>query len=128
FVLYGCVSIVHGFLLHRGAIAVVINFAFNYYPLYLIIGVAVAQRNSTLMPTLARWLGWIHGIYGVCYVGGLHNLEGWSIPGSEHVPFFSQPDSSAFSILALLAYEPRLGRAIIPILLNLAVMGAVQVR
>ena len=127
FLFWGLVCIVYGFIVRRPPIAILMNFAFNYYALYLIIGLAVALSGQNIMPTLARRLGWIHGIYGVVYVAGLHNVY-LPIPGTGGVNLFAQPNGSAFAVLALLQYEPKLARAWFPILLNLAVMGAVQVR
>jgi hypothetical protein len=87
----------------------------------------VALGGPSIMPTLARRLAWIHGIYGVLYIAGLQNVI-IEIPGSGGVGLFAQPTGAAFSVLAMLAYEPRMNRAILPILINLGVLAAVQVR
>jgi hypothetical protein len=126
FLAHGLLCILHGFLLRRPAMPTLMNFAFNYYALYLVIGLATAMGGEHLMPRLTRRLAWIHGLYGVAYVGGLHSLY-YPVPGSD-VNIFAQPTASAFCVLALLQYEPKLSRAWFPILLNLAIMGAVQVR
>ena len=124
FILYGMVSILHGFMLRHPTMPMLMNFAFNYYALYMIIGVAAAMGGSEpFMALLVRRLAWIHGIYGIAYIAGLHNLR-LEIPGSGGVSIWAQPTASAFAVLGLLAYEPKVTRASrFPILLNLMVDG-----
>jgi hypothetical protein len=105
--------------------------AFNYYPLFLFLGMWVGLRDRDFLRRVARALAWWNGCYGLAYVLFLSNLS-WTMPGTSgapsDVPLFGQPYGSAVALLGLIAFEPRLGQVWRLIALNLLVMLWVQIR
>ena len=128
FVLYGLVSLLLGhFNNPHNTLQAFQNFAFNYYALYLVIGIWVGARYRLQMPKFAMAFGWIHGVYGTLWILLLNRLP-LELPGSGGVDLFGQPTGAAAAVLMLFAYERRLGRIALPALLNIFVMVGVQVR
>jgi hypothetical protein len=129
FGVYGVVTLVRGLAQSHPTMEALQTFAFNYYTIYLLLGIWAATRDPQLLPRLAVLLAWVHGIYGVLYVAVLNRL-GVPFPGGggAGVMLFGQPAGSALSILLLLCFERNLRRAIVPLLLNLVTLLAVQVR
>lgn len=105
--------------------------AFNYYPLFLFLGVWAGLRDRDLLRRVVRVLAWWNGCYGLAYVLFLNGLP-WTMPGTANaaseVPVFSEPLGSAISLLGLLAFEPKLRRVRHLLALNALVMLWVQVR
>ena len=100
---------------------------FHLYPLFFFLGLDVGVRRPEFFRRLILLLAWVHGIYGVAYMAFLHQLN----PAEEvfgEVGWFGDPGGSAVVLLGLLAFEPRLSRAWLPLLLNLGVLLALQVR
>lgn len=105
--------------------------AFNYYPLYLALGIWVGLREKgflrRLVPVLALW----NGCYGILYLLWLNKLS-WTMPGTANaasdVPLFTEPYGSAISILGLLTFQKKLARVWYLLLLNGIVMLWLQVR
>ena len=124
---YGILTLVNGLLRHQNPFAAAQNLAFNYYAFYLIIGVWVAVKNPPFMKTLAISFGWFHAIYGTAYVLLFQRFD-WYVPGTPMVQWFGQPNGAAVAILLMLSYERRFRRIFWPMMLNLFVMLAVQVR
>ena len=101
-------------------------FIFNYYAIYLFLGLWVALRVPDSLPKLIRVIAWVNGIYGLLWVVVLKYSDA-EMPGST-VALFGQPGGGAVAILGLLCFERDL-RAVWPLLaLNLMVTLAVQVR
>jgi hypothetical protein len=105
--------------------------AFNYYPLFLFLGVWVGLKDRDFLRRVVRALAWWNGCYGLAYVLLLSRLP-WTMPGTAHaastVPLFSEPYGSAVALLGLLAFEPALRRVCHLLALNGLVMLWVQVR
>jgi O-antigen ligase len=126
FVGYGLLELARGIYAGYPLITTLKTLAFTYYPLYLFLGIWLGMRDAGFLPRVLRLLAWANGLYGVAYLAGLNRLE-VTIPGSE-VPLFGQPAGSAVAVLGLLAFEPRLGRIWLLLLLNGAVLLGGQVR
>lgn len=105
--------------------------AFNYYPLFIFLGVWVGLKDRNFLRGLVRALAWCNGCYGLAYVLLLNRLP-WAMPGTasaaSRVPLFTEPYGSAVALLGLVAFEPKLRRVWYLIALNAFVMLAVQVR
>ncbi|MGH7178450.1 MAG: O-antigen ligase family protein [Tepidisphaeraceae bacterium] len=127
FLLYGAVMIGYGIFEGRPILGVLLNSGFNYYALYLVMGLWLGYTQPESLPRTIRALAWIHGIYGVAYVVYL-NQAAVPLPWAGGVDMFGQPGASATAIIGLLAFQPRIGRALIPILLNVFVLIGMQVR
>lgn len=128
FLLYGVVSVLVGYFNQpANMLQAFQNFAYNYYSLYLIIGAWIAANYWLDMRKTAMLFGWIHGIYGTAWVLILNKLS-TDIPGTPGVELFGQPTGAAVALIAMLAYEPRIGKMWFPALLNFFVMAGVQVR
>ena len=101
-------------------------FVFNYYTLYIFLGLWIALHAPGFLPRAVRLLGWINGIYGLVYILALRYVD-TLIPGSN-VPLFSPPAGQVIVVLGLLCFERNL-RAVWPILLlNIVVTLVWQVR
>ena len=101
-------------------------FIFNYYVLYLLLGMWVGIQAPDFLPKLIRILAWFHGVYGLVWLVALREMAVF-IPGSD-VPLFGFPAGGAVAILGLLCFERDL-RAVWPILvLNIMIVLAMQAR
>lgn len=106
--------------------------AFNYYPLYLFLGVWAGLRGEDFLRRLVRSLAWFSGCYGVAWILILHRLP-WTVPGTPNkvrpVPLFSGPSFAAsVALLGLLSFEPKPRRVWHLVLLNLFVLFGELVR
>lgn len=129
FLLYGVFEVYRGWTLGYPVITSLENFAFNYYPVYLLMGWWLGERNPTLLRTVVVRLAWLNGIYGVLFILYLSRLP-LTIPGDQGDPagIFGQPWGAALSLLGLLCFEKRLERVAIPLALNGFVFLGMQVR
>lgn len=106
--------------------------AFNYYPLFLFLGIWVGLSEKIFLRRMVRMLAWWNGCYGLAWVLFLHFLP-WTVPGTAKaasvVPLFSAPHAaSTVALLGLLAFEPKPKRVLHLILLNLFVLLGTLVR
>ncbi|CAN5709265.1 hypothetical protein BH09PLA1_BH09PLA1_20450 [soil metagenome] len=128
FILYGVVSILVGYYNQpKNMLQAFQNFAFNYYSLYLVIGVWIAANYRLDMRKTAMIFGWVHGLYGAAWVLILNKFS-IEMPGTPGVELFGQPTGAAIALIAMIAFEPRIAKIAFPALLNLFVMAGVQVR
>jgi hypothetical protein len=126
FISYGVWEMWRGVLSGSSIFYTMKFFIFNYYAIFLFLGLWVALRAPDTLPKVLRALAWVNGIYGLLWVVVL-KYSGALMPGST-VPMFGQPGGGAVAILGLLCFERNL-RAVWPLLaLNLMVTLAVQVR
>jgi len=128
---YGAFEALRGILSGYPALTAARDTAFNYYPLFLFLGIWVGLRDSGFLGRALRALAWWNGCYGLAYVLFLNRLS-WTMPGTSGapspVPLFGQPYGSAMALLGLIAFEPRLGRLWHLIALNTLVLLCMQIR
>jgi hypothetical protein len=129
---YGIWQTARGILSGHPVIPALQELAFNYYPLYLLIGLQVGRRDPTLLPRIVRVLAVVNGVYGTIYVlfiQGVADFDALSVNGNNPgIWAFGQPGASVFSILGLLCFEPRLRIALPLIFLNAFTLLGIQVR
>jgi len=102
-------------------------FIFNYYTLYLFLGIWVAVQAPDSLPKLIRAIAWVNGVYGLIWIVALRYAVDYHMPGSD-VRLFGQPGGGPVAILGLLCFCRNL-RAVWPVLaLNIIVTLAMQVR
>ena len=105
--------------------------AFNYYPLFLFLGVWVGLHDRQFLRRVIRALAWCNGCYGLAYILLLNRLP-LAMPGTAHagtrVPIFGQPAGSAIALLGMITLEPRLRKVWYLLVLNAFVMLGIQVR
>ena len=127
FMVYGVWQVIRGVNDGSSLLYTFKFFIFNYYSLYLFLGLWVGLKAPDQLPRLVRMLAWVNGVYGFLWVVALRYLSDYHLPGSE-VKIFGQPGGGAYAILGLLCFERNL-RAVWPILaLNIIVVLAMQVR
>ena len=105
-------------------------FVFNYYTLYLFLGLWVALHVPDFLPRLFRVIAWVNGIYGLLFIVALRYVP-ISMPGYDaatNVPLFSPPSGQVVVILALLCFERNLRAVWFVLLLNTVVTLVWQVR
>lgn len=129
--LYGIFQVLHGIAAGNPLLTAVRDLAFDYYPVFLLLGLWVGLRKPDFLPELFRLLAWFNGFYGVAYILFLNRID-WSIPGVANqvsaVPIFGTPEFSFVVLLGLLAYAQNL-KKILPLLaLNVLVLLGMQVR
>lgn len=128
---YGAFEVFHG--LHDGSplLVAVRDAAFDYYPLYLFLGIFVGLNRPELVRQLIRILAWCNGIYGVLYILIL-NRSDWTLSGVSQqispVPVFGLPEFSFVVLLGLFAFEPDLKAVWYLIALNGFVLLGMQIR
>ena len=129
---YGIWQAVRGILSGYPAIPALQELAFNYYPLYLLIGLHVGRHDPTLLPRIVRILAVVNGVYGTVYVlfiQGVADFDALSVNGNNPgIWAFGQPGASVFSIIGLLCFEPRMRIALPLIFLNAFTLLGIQVR
>ena len=125
--LYGLLQFLRGVDHGYDRMAALQNLAFHAYPLFLFLGLWVGRRHPNSMPRLIRLLAWVHGLYGVAFIIVLHKL-GPDNPDLGEVSWFGDPVGSGVILLGLVAFERRLVRVWVPLLLNACVLLTLQVR
>lgn len=128
---YGFVQIAHGIVAGNPPFVAIRDLTFNYYPLYLFMGLWAGFKYPHMLPRLLRIFAWVNGIYGVSYLLVLNRVQ-WFVPGVSdgiaQVPIFGQPVYSFVALLALIAYEKNIWKVWHLLALNAFVMLGMQVR
>ena len=128
---FGILQVLHGIWVGNPPLAAARDFAFNYYPIYFLLGLWAGITRPDLFPRLIRYFAWFNGIYGVLFLLYLNRVS-WFIPGvgDEIAPvqIFGQPIYSFVALLGLLAYEKNLSRIWHLLFLNTFVMVGMQIR
>lgn len=127
--LYGVAEIFRGAYNGYSVLNGVQSFVFNYYPIYLLLGIWLGERDPGLVRKLIIGTAWVSGVYGVLYIGFLSNA-GFVIPGGQGaaVPLFGQPWGSMIALLGLICFGFDFRKTWLLILLNAAVLLGLQVR
>ena len=129
--LFGVFQVFRGIIEGQPPLTAARDLAFNYYPLYLFLGMWAGMRSTRFLPNLLRVLAWFNGLYGLAFILFLNNID-WTIPGvsSEvsEVRFFGQPLASAIVLVALLAVEKDFRSVWHVFLLNFFVLLGMQIR
>jgi len=129
---YGAFEALRGILHGYPPLTALRDTAFNYYTLFLLLGIWVGLQDRDFLRRVVRFLAWFNGCYGLACVLFLSRIP-WTLPGtaevSKPVPLFSEPTAaSAIALLGLIAFEPRLGKVWHLIALNTFVLLGLQVR
>lgn len=131
FLVYGVLETLHGIAMGYPPLTSLRDLAFNYYPVFFLLGLWVGLRKPNYLPRLFRILAWSNAIYGIAYILFLNQL-GWTLPGVsnqvEPVPIFGLPQYSFVILLGLLAYEPDLKKVWHLLALNAFVLLGMQIR
>lgn len=127
--LYGGFEAVRGILKGYPALTAIRDTAFNYYPIFLLLGMWVGLRDNNFSHRVVRTLALWAGCYGLAYVLFLSRVP-WTMPGTDgRVPIFLGPyGASTVALLGLLAFEQKPSRVWHLVLLNLFVLLGMQVR
>jgi hypothetical protein len=126
FFLYGVWQVGRSILGGASVLTTLKYFVFNYYPMYLFLGMWIALHYPYFLRRFIRILALFNGLYGFFYILVLQDSN-LAIPGAP-IPLFGQPAGSAVAIVGLLCFERNL-RAVWPLLvLNIVVTLAIQVR
>ena len=129
---YGIWECVRGILSGHSVVLALEELAFDYYPIYLFIGLYVGRRHPALLPKIVRIMAVVNGIYGVTYVLFIQKVADFDALSinDEHpgVWAFGQPGASVFSIIGLLCFEKRIWVVVPLVLLNGFTMLGLQVR
>jgi len=126
FMAYGLWQVGRGILGGSPVVHTLKFFTFNYYTLYLFMGIWIGLHSPDFLPKLIRVIAWVNGIYGVIYIVALRDVAAY-VPGSD-VPLFSAPSAQVVVILGLLCFERDLRAVWFVLLLNIVVTLVWQVR
>jgi hypothetical protein len=126
FMAYGVWQVGRGVLNGHPFIYTAKFFIFNYYTLYIFLGMWVAFQVPDFLRKTIRVIGWMNGIYGLSFIVALRYV-GAHVPGTD-VPLFSPPSGQAVVILGLLCFERDLRPVWFILLLNIVITLVWQVR
>ena len=128
---YGLLEAIRGVIVGHPPLTALRDLAFNYYPLYLLVGLWAGLGAPAEISRNIRIFAWINGVYGALYILALSRLE-WTLPGVNDlvapVQVFAAPAFSFVAILGLLGFEENLKRSWFLILLNSFVLIGMQFR
>lgn len=127
--LYGGYEALRGILKGYPAFTALRDTAFNYYPLFVFLGVWVGLRGQDFFRRVIGMLASWAAYYGLAWILFLSRVP-WTMPGTEgKVLVFMDPQgASVIALLGLLAFEPQLRAVWRLILLNVFVLLGVQSR
>ena len=123
---YGLFEVLRGVGTGYPALTALENLAFNYYPLYLFLGLWVGTRSPNFIHRFIPLLAWWNGVYGAVWILLLRRYE-FSVPGG-FLTFFGQPGGSVVALLGLLIFVPNWRRSWPLLLLNTFVLLGTEVR
>jgi len=126
FVAYGLWQVGRGVFSGSSLIYTLKFFIFNYYMLYMFLGMWVALHVPDFLRRTVRTIGWVNGIYGLSFIVALRYVGAY-VPGTD-VPLFSPPSGQVVVILGLLCFERDLRSVWFILLLNIVVTLVWQVR
>jgi hypothetical protein len=126
FVAYGVWQVGRGVFGGSDPLYTLMYFVFNYYALYLFLGIWIGLQVPDFLPKLNRVLAWVYGIYGLMYILVLKQVVAY-MPGSEQ-PLFGPPAGGSVAILGLLCFERDLRAVGLVLVLDIIVTLARQVR
>jgi hypothetical protein len=129
FVAYGTWQVGRGVLGGFSIIDALKTFTFNYYTLYLFLGIWIGLQAPDFLPKLIRFVAWVNGVYGVIFLIALRHVEIY-LPGfgAQDVPLFAPPAGQVVVIVGLLCFERDLRAVWFVLLLNIMITLAWQVR
>lgn len=129
FVAYGVWQLGRGMLSGFPMIDALKTFTFNYYTLYLFMGIWIGLHAPDFMPKLVRVIAWVNGIYGLIYLVWLRHVDIY-LPGfgAQDVPLFGAPAGQVMVIIGLLCFERNLRAVWFILLLNVVLTLVWQVR
>ncbi len=104
-------------------------FAFNYYAIYLFMGIWIGLYRPDFLPKMVRFIAWVNGIYGILFLVALRHVPMY-IPGygAQDVPLFSPPAAQVVVVLGLLCFELDLRAVWFILVLNIVITLVWQVR
>jgi hypothetical protein len=129
FVAFGVWQVGRGVLGGYPGIHTLKFFTFNYYTLYVFLGIWIGLQVPEFLHKLIRVIAWVNGIYGVLFIAALRHVP-TTIPGfgADDVPLFSPPAGQVVVIVGLLCLERDLRAVWFVLLLNVMITLAWQVR
>jgi hypothetical protein len=129
FVAYGFWQVGRGILSGYPTIDALKSFTFNYYTLYMFMGIWIGLRDPDYLPKLVRVIAWLNGIYGVIFLVALRRVDVY-LPGfgAQDVLLFSPPAGQVVVILGLLCFERDLRAVWFVLVLNIVITLVWQVR
>ena len=129
FMAYGICQVGRGVLNGYPLVYTLKFFTFNYYPLYLFMGIWIGLHAPEFMPRMVRVAAWVNGIYGVLFLLVFRHVN-LHLPGfgAQDVPLFSPPAAQVVVIVGLLCFERDLRAVWFLLALNIVVTLVWQVR
>jgi len=102
FLVFGLFEAFYGRYLGYPIASIIKNLPFNYYVLYLPIGIAIGALDRDLLRRFSRVLAWTNAVYGLIFLALLQHLN-LTLPWQPDVPL-SGAGASAFAIMGLLCF------------------------
>jgi O-Antigen ligase len=124
---YGVILAVRGLLAGYPRNVALQELAFNFYPMYVFIGLWLGGRDEGLLPRFLLLLAWANGIYGVAYFLGLNGIF-TTFPGTTDVLIFNKPNGQTIALIALMSFGFERRKIAVPFAMNLFVLLAGQTR
>jgi hypothetical protein len=116
---YGIAEVIYGVLTGSPLLTALQILAFNFFPLYLFLGVWVGTRRPEIVRQYIRYGAWFIVFYTPLYflfLNKLHLSLTGILPGSS-LDLFSRPGSGTGTLLGLFAFEPNLSAFWLPLVI-----------
>ena len=84
FVAYGFWQVGRGVLSGYSLVDALKCFTFNYYTIYMFMGIWIGLQEPDFLPKMIRLIAWVNGIYGVLFLVALRHVSVFSL--SRPVP------------------------------------------
>lgn len=126
-VVVGAVTAVRGIVTGSDVMRALMSLPFNYYPLFLVVGLWWGAVDRQALRRCTLWLARASAVYGTVYVLLLSRVPA-TFPGQTDVPLFGNGNSAGLAILGIVLHHRARREAGVLLALNTFVLLGLQQR
>lgn len=126
-IVVGALTAARGIATGSDVVRALMSLPFNYYPLFLVVGLWWGAVDRQALRRCTLWLARVNAVYGVAYVLVLSRVTA-TLPGQTDVPLFGNGNSAGLAILGILVHHRERREAKVLLALNAFVLLGLQQR